>query len=80
MSPCHYVLLGMLSLQLWSTHSQQDTRPNFIIILVDDQDLLMDSPSYMPSLQSLVVSEGLTFSNAFVATPVCCPRYFFCLF
>eukprot|EP01084_Bolivina_argentea_P184141 317650_1 len=51
----------------------QQTRPNFVIILVDDQDLLMDSPSYMPSLQSLIVNEGMTFSNAFVNTPVCCP-------
>ena len=33
----------------------------------------MDSPSYMPNLQSMIVNEGMTFNNAFVATPVCCP-------
>ena len=27
----------------------------------------------MPNLQSLIVDQGVTFKNAFVATPVCCP-------
>ena len=48
-----------------------DNTPNFIIILMDDQDLLLDSPSYMPNLQSKIVSKGMTFTNALVATPVC---------
>ncbi len=49
------------------------TQPNFVFILMDDQDILLDSPSYMPYLQSLIVKEGVTFTNAFVSTPVCCP-------
>eukprot|EP01084_Bolivina_argentea_P159751 278236_1 len=48
-------------------------KPNFVFILMDDQDIVLDSPSYMPHLQSLIVQQGVTFSNAFVATPVCCP-------
>eukprot|EP01084_Bolivina_argentea_P121249 214876_1 len=47
--------------------------PNFVIILMDDQDVLLNSPSYMPNLQNLIVNEGVTFNNAFVSTPVCCP-------
>eukprot|EP01084_Bolivina_argentea_P159752 278237_1 len=49
------------------------TQPNFVFILMDDQDILLDSPSHMPYLQSLIVKEGITFTNAFVSTPVCCP-------
>eukprot|EP01084_Bolivina_argentea_P004978 9420_1 len=49
------------------------SRPNFVFILMDDQDVYLDSPSFMPNLQSLIVNNGITFSNAFVATPVCCP-------
>lgn len=67
MVECILVVIHLLCVLL------HGARPNFIIILVDDQDLLMDSPSYMPSLQSLIVNEGMTFNNAFVATPVCCP-------
>eukprot|EP01083_Nonionella_stella_P049114 131017_1 len=48
-------------------------QPNFVFILMDDQDILLDSPSYMRHLQALIVDEGVTFNNAFVATPVCCP-------
>ena len=47
--------------------------PNFVFILMDDQDIMLDSPSFMPNLQSLIVDQGITFKNAFVATPVCCP-------
>ena len=40
---------------------------------MDDQDLVLDSPNYMPNLQSMIVSQGVTMRNGFVATPVCCP-------
>ena len=40
---------------------------------MDDQDLLLDSPKYMKNLQSMIVSQGITMRNGFVATPVCCP-------
>eukprot|EP01084_Bolivina_argentea_P110901 197973_1 len=48
-------------------------RPNFIFILMDDQDIFLDSPSFMPNLKSQIITKGVTFSNAFVSTPVCCP-------
>ena len=51
----------------------QPARPNFIFVLADDQDLLFDSMQYMPNTQKFIVNEGLTLSNAFIATPVCCP-------
>eukprot|EP01084_Bolivina_argentea_P110905 197977_1 len=48
-------------------------KPNFVFILMDDQDLINDTPTYMKNLQSLIVNQGITLSNAFVSTPVCCP-------
>ena len=48
---------------------RDSTHPNFIFLLLDDQDIKLNSPSYMPNLQSMIVDQGMTFSNAFVATP-----------
>jgi arylsulfatase A-like enzyme len=45
--------------------------PNIILILTDDQDI--QSVAQMPTVQQRLVSEGLTFRNFFVTTPVCCP-------
>ena len=52
---------------------QVHSKHNFVIIYMDDQDLLLDSPSFMPHLQSQIVSKGMHMANGFVATPVCCP-------
>eukprot|EP01084_Bolivina_argentea_P067863 123530_1 len=53
--------------------SQTNDAPNFVFILLDDQDLLLNSPNYMQYLQTYIVDEGVTLSNGFVSTPVCCP-------
>lgn len=47
------------------------TRPNFLIILTDDQDTA--SVRLMPNVQRLLAREGATFTNAFVTTSTCCP-------
>ena len=52
---------------------QAQQPPNFIILLMDDQDIMLDSPSFMPNVQSKMVRQGMSFTNALVATPVCCP-------
>eukprot|EP01084_Bolivina_argentea_P024574 45784_1 len=49
------------------------TRPNFIFIVTDDQDIYFDSVSVMSALLSNVRDAGITFNNGFVATPICCP-------
>src|SRR5690349_2695266 len=48
-----------------------DTRPNFLIIVTDDQRF--DTMKYMPHTQELIFDQGVTFSNGFVTTPFCCP-------
>ena len=60
---------------LCSFESHSDTiydKPNFVFLLTDDQDLEFDSVKWMPNLQKLVISNGISFDNAFVATPICC--------
>lgn len=51
----------------------KDNRPNIIFILVDDQDLLLDSINYMPNLNKHVAQEGTFYRNHFVTTALCCP-------
>jgi arylsulfatase A-like enzyme len=46
-------------------------RPNIVLLLTDDQR--WDELSNMPSVQSQIVDKGVTFSNAFVVDPLCCP-------
>ena len=66
-------LLWSIVIVLAMTRQMNAKAPNIVFILMDDQDILLDSPSFMPNLQSLIVDQGMTFKNAFVATPVCCP-------
>jgi arylsulfatase A-like enzyme len=48
-----------------------DERPNFLIIVTDDQRF--DTMEYMPETQQLIFDQGVTFSSAYVTTPFCCP-------
>ncbi len=48
-----------------------DSRPNFLIIITDDQRF--DTMEYMPETQSLIFDQGVTFSSGYVTTPFCCP-------
>jgi N-acetylglucosamine-6-sulfatase len=45
--------------------------PNIVFILTDDLD--MQSMPYMPKALSLIASQGVTFTNSFVATSICAP-------
>lgn len=46
-------------------------KPNIIIILTDDQPY--HSMEHMPTVQSELVDKGITFTNAYATTPLCCP-------
>lgn len=46
-------------------------RPNIVLILTDDQR--WDTLWAMPIVRSRLASEGITFSNALVVNPLCCP-------
>ena len=45
--------------------------PNVVLILTDDLDVA--SVAAMPNVRRLIANQGLTFSNFFATTPLCCP-------
>lgn len=45
--------------------------PNIVLIMTDDQHY--DTVQFMPKVTELLVDHGVTFTNAFVTTPNCCP-------
>lgn len=47
--------------------------PNIVFLLSDDQDLHMDSLSYMPQLQRLLVEQGTFFRRHYCTVALCCP-------
>jgi N-acetylglucosamine-6-sulfatase len=50
---------------------EASTQPNIIFVLTDDLDYA--SAQRMPNLRSLLIDQGMSFENAFVSHPVCCP-------
>ena len=48
-------------------------KPKIVLVLTDDQDLLFDSMRAMPFTTSFLGQGGVSFSNFFAHTPVCCP-------
>ena len=46
-------------------------RPNVVFVLTDDLDYA--ATQKMPEINSLLAEEGLSFEEAFVSHPVCCP-------
>lgn len=55
----------------WRQGPGADTRPNILLIVTDDQGVgMMDA---MPLTQAWIPDEGVTFSQGYVTTPVCCP-------
>lgn len=48
-------------------------RPNILVIMIDDLDVELGTMNYMPHLQELLVSQGLTVDDFYVSMPLCCP-------
>ncbi len=73
----HLVLIPFLLL-LAAVHADSEprpvtARPNVVFILTDDQDLLLNSLSYMPQTRALIAQKGMTFKQDFVPLSLCCP-------
>src|SRR5215218_9766250 len=68
-------LTALLSLSV-SCSIPKDTqklsaKPNIVFILTDD--MRKDDLTYMPKTRSVLMAEGMSFSNAFVSNALCCP-------
>jgi len=49
------------------------TRPNIVLILTDDQDLVLGGDEPLLQTRRLVKEAGVDFSQAYVTTSICCP-------
>jgi N-acetylglucosamine-6-sulfatase len=80
----HLVLVALVSLVvglgMTGSHKQSSLaqtvatpKPNIIFIITDDmrKDDLTDT--YMPKTTKELVEKGMSFQNAFVSNPICCP-------
>ncbi|KAI7494001.1 Arylsulphatase [Hortaea werneckii] len=83
---CLYLgALCLLLLPVWAAEHEQhplmpagvpkgfNKQPNMIFILTDDQDLHMDSLSYMPYLQEHLVKKGTSYDRHYCTVALCCP-------
>ncbi|KAJ8712694.1 hypothetical protein PYW08_007998 [Mythimna loreyi] len=51
----------------------QQKRPNIVLILTDDQDVVLGGMTPMTSVHRFIGNEGVTFTNSYVTSPICCP-------
>jgi N-acetylglucosamine-6-sulfatase len=69
-----WILLPLLACLLalpGQAEAQVGEPPNIVLVLTDDQR--WDTLGVMPTVQNELVAQGVSFSNAFVTNPVCCP-------
>eukprot|EP01084_Bolivina_argentea_P266119 451260_1 len=66
---------NMLSLLLLQISVFASKKPNFILVYVDNQDLLLGSnaQAFLPILNSHIIDEGIEIQYGFTNTPICCP-------
>ena len=51
--------------------TDKEKRPNIVLVSVDDLDL--QTAQSLSGVQEVMADKGLTFENAFVTNPICCP-------
>ena len=65
------VIVGMLAELSERSARALEVRPNIVLILTDDQRA--DTLRYMPIVRRTLGDHGVTFTDAYVVDPVCCP-------
>ncbi|HUI87161.1 MAG TPA: sulfatase-like hydrolase/transferase [Anaerolineales bacterium] len=65
------MLLAVCLLSSCVPFPSKSNRPNFIIIISDDQRI--GSMQFMPQTQALIFDQGVAFAQGFDTTPLCCP-------
>ncbi|KAG8439634.1 hypothetical protein GDO86_005712 [Hymenochirus boettgeri] len=66
------LLLGFIGFSLPKAEGRS-RKPNVVLILTDDQDVAMGGMTPLKKTKELIADQGITFSNAYVASALCCP-------
>ncbi|KAJ6636519.1 N-acetylglucosamine-6-sulfatase [Pseudolycoriella hygida] len=67
----HLSIYNLLTLFLCMTLTSAAS--NFVLILTDDQDIVLNGLNPMQNVKKLVANNGAVFVNAFTSSPLCCP-------
>ena len=73
MTPSRALLLGVAGAAVVMGNLSTTTKPNFIFIMTDDQDLHLNSVDYQASVQKHFAQEGTWFKKHFCTVALCCP-------
>jgi len=63
--------VGLQPVQPEASFAQTQGRPNIVFIAADD--MRKDDLRWMPKTREFIKSRGMTFENAYVTDPICCP-------
>ncbi|XP_054480485.1 N-acetylglucosamine-6-sulfatase [Anoplopoma fimbria] len=66
----------VICVTMWSSSvvlAKSTRRPNIVLILTDDLDIAIGGLTPLPKTKKLIGDAGISFTNAFVASPLCCP-------
>ncbi|NP_001080261.1 glucosamine (N-acetyl)-6-sulfatase S homeolog [Xenopus laevis] len=66
------LLLGLLGPSLLYV-AGRSRKANVVLILTDDQDVSLGGMTPLTKTKELIADHGMTFSNAYVASALCCP-------
>lgn len=66
-------MVWLLATVLRTISGQNTGKPNIVFVLTDDQDLVLGGMDPMQKTVTLIGKQGITFENAFVSCPICCP-------
>lgn len=48
-------------------------KPNFLVIIADDQNYGTVNERWMPNVKKEIFDKGISFENAYISNPTCCP-------
>ncbi len=67
------MILLALAASAMGVEAQTPARPNFLVILVDDQSHDTLTHEFMPFTKSMIADQGISCTNFIVPTSICCP-------
>uniref|UniRef100_A0A8C6U7E7 N-acetylglucosamine-6-sulfatase n=1 Tax=Neogobius melanostomus TaxID=47308 RepID=A0A8C6U7E7_9GOBI len=67
------ICVTFISLSCCEEFAKSYRRPNIVLILTDDLDIANGGLTPLSKTKKLIGDAGISFTNAFVASPLCCP-------